>query len=142
MKLVVLGCEDLDTLEEWVDEIFSKVPNKDLPPKRWDVAIYTENELLIQTFARLVMESRTLELSFLYRDEEDYYKLHPSRYLSHLISHEGRGSILSYIKVKGWATGLWAGSLSLYPSNGIFKITVQLTEDGLKQYYEIIKIVF
>lgn len=28
-------------------EIFSKVPNKDLPRKRWDLPVYTENELLI-----------------------------------------------------------------------------------------------
>lgn len=36
MKLVVLGRENLDTLGEWVEEIFSKVPNKDLPRERWD----------------------------------------------------------------------------------------------------------
>jgi insulysin len=143
MKLVVLGREDLDTLEEWIEEIFSKIPNKDLPRKRWDdVALYTENELLIQTFARPVMESRTLELSFLFRDEEEYYESHPSRYLSHLIGHEGPGSILSYIKAKGWANGLGAGGTSLCPGSGLFNINVKLTEDGLKHYHEIVKIIF
>jgi insulysin len=143
MKLVVLGREDLDTLEAWVDEIFSKIPNMDLPRKRWDnVALYTEKELLIQSFVRPVMDSRGLELSFLYRDEEDYHESHPSRYLSHLIGYEGPGSILSYIKVKGWANGLGAGGLSLCPGSGLFNISVKLTEDGLKHYHEIVRIIF
>lgn len=58
MKLVVLGCESLDTLEEWVEEFFSQVPNKDMPKKRCDdVAVYTRNELLTQTFVRPVFQS-------------------------------------------------------------------------------------
>lgn len=143
MKLVVLGRETLNTLEEWVEEIFSKVPNKDLPRKRWDdISVYTDKELLIQTFAKPVFESRSLDISFLYRDEEDYYESHPSRYLSHLIGHEGPGSILAYIKAKGWANGLGAGGSSLCPGSGIFNISVKLTEDGLKHYKEIVKIIF
>lgn len=143
MKLVVLGRETLDTLEEWVEEIFSKVPNKNLPRQRWDhVPVYTEKELLIQTFAKPVLESRTLELSFLYRDEEEFYESHPSRYLSHLIGHEGPGSILAHIKTKGWANGLGAGGSSLCPGSGVFNISVKLTEDGLKHYKEIVKIIF
>ncbi|KAJ4346429.1 metalloprotease [Didymosphaeria variabile] len=143
MKLVVLGQENLDTLEEWVEEIFSKVPNKDLPRKRWDdVSVYTDKELLIQTFAKPVFESRSLELSFLYRDEEEFYESHPSRYLSHLIGHEGPGSILAYIKAKGWANGLGAGGSSLCPGSGIFNISLKLTEDGLQHYKEIVKIIF
>ncbi|KAF2021275.1 hypothetical protein BU24DRAFT_416934 [Aaosphaeria arxii CBS 175.79] len=143
MKLVVLGREDLDTLERWVDEIYSPIKNKDLARQRWDdVSVYTENELLTQTFARPVFESRSLELSFLYRDEEDFYETHPSRYLSHLIGHEGPGSILAYIKAKGWANGLGAGGSSLCPGSGIFNINVKLTEDGLKHYKEVTKIIF
>ncbi|KAF2871159.1 Metalloenzyme, LuxS/M16 peptidase-like protein [Massariosphaeria phaeospora] len=143
MKLVVLGRESLDTLEEWVEEIFSKVPNKDLPRKRWDhVPVYTENEVLTHTFARPVFETRSLELSFLFRDEEEYYESHPSRYLSHLIGHEGPGSILAHIKAKGWANSLGAGGSSLCPGSGLFGINIKLTEDGLKHYKEVTKIVF
>ncbi|KAH5622324.1 hypothetical protein HBI51_246980 [Parastagonospora nodorum] len=58
MKLVVLGRESLDTLEEWVEEIFKKLPNKDLDQRRWEMPPYTENELLTQTFAKPVLDSR------------------------------------------------------------------------------------
>ncbi|KAI8933337.1 hypothetical protein NX059_012527 [Plenodomus lindquistii] len=142
MKLVVLGRESLDTLEEWVEEIFAKVPNKDLERLRWDMPVYTENELLTQTFAKPVLESRSLDLQFAYRDEENFYESHPSRYLSHLIGHEGPGSILALIKAKGWANGLGAGGSTLCPGSGVFSISVKLTEDGLKNYKEVAKLIF
>lgn len=143
MKLVILGREDLDTLEQWAEEIFSQVQNKDLPRQRWDnVPVYTKQELLTLTFARPVFESRNLEISFLYRDEENFYESHPARYLSHLIGHEGPGSILAHIKAKGWANGLGAGGSSLCPGSGLFNINVKLTEDGLTHYKEVTKIIF
>ncbi|KAH8732027.1 Metalloenzyme, LuxS/M16 peptidase-like protein [Phaeosphaeriaceae sp. PMI808] len=142
MKLVVLGRESLDTLEEWVEEVFAKVPNKDLGRRQWDMPVYTANELLTQTFAKPVLESRSLELQFTYRDEEAFYESQPSRYLSHLIGHEGPGSILAHIKAKGWANGLGAGGSTLCPGSGLFSISVKLTEEGLKNYKEVAKVVF
>ncbi|KAJ4314445.1 metalloprotease [Neodidymelliopsis sp. IMI 364377] len=142
MKLVVLGRESLDTLEQWVEDIFAQVPNKDLPKSRWDMPVYTDKELLTQVFAKPVLESRSLELQFLYRDEEEFYESHPSRYLSHLLGHEGPGSILAYIKGKGWANGLGAGGSTLCPGSGLFSVNVKLTDEGLKNYKEIAKIIF
>ncbi|KAF2125491.1 insulin-degrading enzyme [Dothidotthia symphoricarpi CBS 119687] len=142
MKLVVLGRESLDTLEEWVEEIFDKIPNKDLPRSRWDMPVYTENELLTQTFAKPVLETRSLELQFLYRDEEEFYESHPSRYLSHLVGHEGPGSILAHLKAKGWGNSLGAGGSTLCPGSGLFQVNVKLTEEGLKNYQEVAKIIF
>jgi insulysin len=142
MKLVVLGRESLDTLEAWVEEVFAEVPNKDLGRRSWEMPVYTENELLTQTFAKPVLESRSLEIQFAYRDEEAFYESQPSRYLSHLIGHEGPGSILAHIKAMGWANGLGAGGSTLCPGSGLFSISVKLTEEGLKNYKEVTKIIF
>ena len=57
-------------------------------------------------------------------------------YISTLVGHEGRGSLLSLLKARGWATGLYAG----VPWGGserntglfLFNVTVTLTEAGLK----------
>ena len=143
MKLAVLGRETLDVLEEWADDIFSQVPNHDLPQLRWDhVPVYTENELLIQAFAKPVTEQRRLDLEFLFRDEDGLYESHPSRYLGHLIGHEGPGSILAYIKAQGWANGLSAGATTLCPGSGVFTISVKLTEEGLRVYRTVVKVMF
>ena len=143
MKLVVLGRESLDELESWVGELFTGVPNQDLPRNRWDgPQPYSENEYLTQVFAKPVMDSRSLDIYFPYQDEEAMYDTQPSRYISHLIGHEGPGSILAYIKAKGWANGLSAGGMPVCPGSAFFSISIKLTEEGLDKYQEVVKVVF
>ena len=143
MKLVVLGRESLDELEEWVAEMFAGVRNKDLPKNRWDgPQPYSEKEYLTQVFAKPVMDSRSLEIYFPYEDEEHMYDTQPGRYIGHLIGHEGPGSILAYIKAKGWANGLSAGAHPVCPGSAFFVISIRLTEEGLEKYQEIVKVVF
>jgi insulysin len=111
MKLVVLGREPLDVLEGWAADLFAGVRNKHLEQNRWDKEQpFGEEDLLTQCFAKPVMDSRQLDLSFPFIDEEQLFESQPSRYISHLIGHEGPGSIMSYIKSKGWANGLSAGT--------------------------------
>ncbi|KAI9883166.1 MAG: Methyltransferase-like protein 7B [Watsoniomyces obsoletus] len=143
MKLVVLGRESLDELQSWVVELFAGVRNQDLPQNRWDdEQPLTENELLTQTFAKPVMDTRLLVLTFPFLDEEDLYESQPSRYISHLVGHEGPGSILAYIKERGWATELSAGSNPVCPGAAFFDVSIRLTDEGLKVYKEVIKVVF
>lgn len=143
MKLVVLGKDSLDDLEEWVGELFAGVHNKDLPQPRWDgIQPLTENELMTQIFAKPVMDQRTMEILFPYQNEATMYETQPSRYIVHLIGHEGPGSILAYTKAKGWANGLSAGPITVCPGSAFFLISVSLTEEGLKNYQEIVKVIF
>ncbi len=144
MKLVVLGKEPLDELEQWVDEFFAGVKNKDLPENRWagPEQPFTEAELSTQVFAKPVMESRTMEMWFPYPDEEDLYETQPSRFLGHLLGHEGPGSVLAYIKEKGWANGLSCGYYPLCPGTAFFDVEIRLTPEGLERYEEILKVVF
>lgn len=142
MKLVVLGRESLEELEGWVKELFADVPNQDLPQLRWDdIPAFSEREVETQIFAKPVMDMRNLDLHFPYPDEEELWESHPGRYISHLIGHEGPGSILAYIKAKGWANGLGAGPNTICPGTGLFSISIRLTQDGLKNYEEVVKAV-
>ena len=143
MKLVVLGRESLDKLQSWVVELFSEVRNKDLSQNRWDrEQLWTEKELLTQYFAKPLMDMRRLDIIFPFLDEENYYDSHPGRYLSHLIGHQGPGSIFALTKAKGWADNLSAYNSPICPGSAVFRIEVSLTEDGLKNYTEIVKTVF
>ncbi|POR34837.1 Putative zinc protease, partial [Tolypocladium paradoxum] len=144
MKLVVLGREPLNVLQKWVVELFSPIVNKKLPPNRWtdDVPLRAV-DLGTQCFAKPVMDSRELNLIFPFIDEETLFESQPSRYISHLIGHEGPGSIMSYIKSKGWANSLSAGAYPVCPGTpGIFDVSIRLTEEGLKNYPQIAKIFF
>ncbi len=131
MKLVILGREPLDVLEAWAAEFFSAVRNKNLPPNRWEEVVpWGPEQLGTLCFAKPVMDSRELDLSFPLIDEEDLFESQPSRYISHLIGHEGPGSIMSYIKSKGWANALSAGAYPICPGTpGIFDCQIRLTEE-------------
>ncbi|RYP69252.1 hypothetical protein DL771_006220 [Monosporascus sp. 5C6A] len=144
MKLCVLGREPLDVLEMWVADLFSGIPNKHLPQNRWETEVpFTQEHLRLQTFAKPVMDSRELNLYFPFLDEENLYETQPSRYISHLIGHEGPGSIMSYIKSKGWANSLSAGAYLICPGTpGVFDFQVRLTKEGLKHCKEIVKVFF
>ena len=143
MKLVVLGREPLDELQSWVAELFAGVVNKDLPQNRWDgIQPYSDTEVMTRVFAKPVMDSRSVEIYFPYQDEENMFRTQPSRYLSHLIGHEGPGSILAYIKAKGWANGLSAGNMHICPGSAFFTISIRLTPEGLQKYGEVVKVVF
>jgi insulysin len=131
MKLVILGREQLDVLESWTIELFSDIVNKDLPPNRWtDEVPFRDVDLGMQCFAKPVMDSRELNLCFPWIDEEHLYESQPSRYICHLIGHEGPGSIMAYIKNKGWASGLNANAYPVCPGTpGLFDVTIKLTEE-------------
>jgi insulysin len=131
MKLVVLGREDLDTLQTWVEEMFEGVKNKDLPKPYWEGQPLGDEHLMTQVFAKPVMDTRQLEITFPFLDEEHLFRSHPSTYASHLIGHEGPGSLLAYLKKKAWANGLSAGSIHVCSGSAFFQISIKCTEEGL-----------
>ncbi|KAH8696868.1 insulin-degrading enzyme [Phaeosphaeriaceae sp. PMI808] len=142
MKLVVLGRENLNTLQEWAESIFSEIPNKDLPPNRWDMPLYNEDQLLTQAFVKPVLEKRSLELQFMHRDEELLYESHPSWYMAYLLGHKGPGSIFALVRANGWAYDIEAGGYTPCQGSGLFTVTVELTKSGVVRYKEIVKIIF
>ncbi|KAK9711990.1 metalloprotease, partial [Basidiobolus ranarum] len=142
MKLVVLGRESLDKLTDWVVNKFSPIQNKSIAVPEFPGSPLTPLELQKQVKIRPVKDIRTLELAFPFPDQYPMYKVQPGRYLSHLIGHEGAGSILSLLKKKGWANYLSAGASHGGIGFEFFKISVDLTEEGLNHTDEIVRIVF
>ena len=84
-----------------------------------------------------VKQGHNLTLTFQLPSLFHAYKAKPDDYISHLVGHEGRGSLLSALKAKGWASAISAGvSESGYERNSavyMFEVTVTLTEAGLRQ---------
>lgn len=64
-----------------------------------------------------------------------HYRNHPGTYISNLIGHEGKGSILSYLMKEGLATSLSSGNSDNYDCYTDFTITLDLTEKGLTNYH-------
>ncbi|MBF0287451.1 MAG: insulinase family protein [SAR324 cluster bacterium] len=141
MNLVVLGKENLDTLQNWVETYFHDIKNLDLPPFTFPQKYLSKSNQLRLLRIKPVKDSRTLQLTFPLPSVRHRYDSKPSQLLGFLIGHEGTGSLLSLLKKEGLATGLSAGGHS-QSSYGTFRISIQLTPQGLKNYKTVITRVF
>ncbi|CAJ0636661.1 14542_t:CDS:10 [Entrophospora sp. SA101] len=142
MKLVVLGQEPLDQLTQWVVDKFSDINNKSIPAPIFKETPYTKNELMKKVFVKPVKDLIILKIRFPFPVQDPLFRAKPGRYLSHLLGHEGAGSIFSLLKKKGLANSLDAGPGDAGAGFGFFYIDVDLTESGLANYEEIVKIIF
>lgn len=142
MNLAVLGKESLDHLTQLVVEQFSSVPNRNIIPDRFDGSPYTEKELSKLILTRMVKDTNYLEITFPMPDQAPYYDTQPLGFISYHIGHEGPGSIMSYLKKKGWVNSLSAGASGGATGFELFKITLDLTADGLGNYKQVVQIIF
>lgn len=143
MKLCVLGREDLDTLSEWVYDLFKDVKNHgDRPPPSYKSVMLTPDYLMKIIRAKPVKDLKKVEVTFAVPDMDLNWESKPDHYISHLIGHEGSGSLLSYLKSLGWANELSAGAHSVSTDNACFSVDIELTDKGLEHYEDVVLSIF
>jgi len=142
MALAVLGKEPLDQLREWVIEKFSSVPSSDKTRLEVDKPLFRPDQLPARIDIVPVKDRRSLSLSFPVPPVDAYFRSKPTLYISHMIGHEGKGSLLSLLKEKGWADGLSAGVGLRHPDDATFGISLQLTPEGLAHVDDVVSDVF
>ncbi|CAF3867523.1 unnamed protein product [Adineta steineri] len=143
MNLAVLGNQSLDELESLVMKSFNDVPNKKLKQVKYPSDPYGESKRKTIYYVVPVKEFRYLRIRWVIPDHKDLYYCNPESYLSHLIGHEGDGSLLSYLKKLGLATELIVSG-GTYVASGFnfFTVGLVLTIEGLSRWEEIIYIVY
>uniref|UniRef100_A0A672JBV9 Nardilysin a (N-arginine dibasic convertase) n=1 Tax=Salarias fasciatus TaxID=181472 RepID=A0A672JBV9_SALFA len=145
MTLAVQSKEKLDTLEEWVREIFSKVPNNGLPkPDFSDMLDPFDTPAFCKLYRVVpVRKVHALNITWALPPQEKYYRVKPLHYISWLIGHEGTGSILSLLRKKCWALALFGGNSETgFDQNttySIFSISITLTDEGFQNFYQVKK---
>ncbi|XP_029356152.1 nardilysin b [Echeneis naucrates] len=148
MTLAVQSKETLDTLEQWVREIFIKVPNNGEP--RPDFS-HLQQPFDTPAFNKLyrvvpVRKVHALTISWAVPPQGKHYRIKPLHYISWLIGHEGTGSILSLLRKKCWALALFGGNSETgFDQNttySIFSISITLTDQGYQNFYQVVDYVF
>lgn len=76
------------------------------------------------------MSFHAIEVSFPLSYQPARWKYKPANFLAHFVGHEGPGSLHSYLKQKGWLTGLSSGPQNLAREFAMFKVTLHLTREG------------
>jgi insulysin len=171
-KLVVLGKESMEELEAMVNRIFIDLVQQfdDDTSKTTTTATTTTEEedvtpppsldrkvILQQLYPTLldqlklpsrlhvvpIPQTHSVELQFPLRELQSLYQSKPTRYLSHLIGHEGKGSLLSLLKSLHYAQELYADDASKScQAWSIFTLKIDLTKTGLDHINDVVHMVF
>ncbi|XP_048256262.1 nardilysin-like [Haliotis rufescens] len=148
MTLVLQSMDSLDTLQEWAVDIFSDIPSNNIPRPSFSHLKDPFDTADFKRFYRVVpMENNhKLEISWSLPSLVDKYREKPQEYLSMLILHEGKGSILSYLKNKLYALAMTGGSDSDgFGHNStwsLFYVSITLTAKGLQNILQVCNAVF
>lgn len=142
MKLVLLGRQDLDTLQDWATQYFLPIQNKNVARPVYTMPRLTPAHLGECVHVQPVKNIRRLILDFPIPDQAQFYNTHPASYLGNVIGHEGEGSLFKYLKDKEWANALTAGSYEVCVGQNKFQVIIELTPAGLEHYTRVIQTVF
>lgn len=71
-----------------------------------------------------------------------YFKTKPGQYISHLMGHEGKNSLLSLLKEKTYVYELVAGSGYDHADFSLIYVDIEVTEMGWENWEEIVELCF
>jgi secreted Zn-dependent insulinase-like peptidase len=91
---------------------------------------------------RSLKDVRSLSLAFPIPSQRQYYRSKPALFVGDMLGHEGKGSLLEYLKQQGLAEGLSAGAGLDYNGGGLFNISVSLTAKGEANWSQVVEAVF
>ncbi len=142
MRLVVLGSQSLDELQELVVPMFTPVLNKSFEHSKIEAPFFTGEELPMFVQVKPQATLRELSVNFPIDDYRAQYREKPISYLGNLVGHEGEGSLLSQLKEYGLAEGLSAGSGIAWRGGSLFSINISLTKKGVDEYQRVLQMLF
>ena len=139
MGLALLSTHTLDQMEGWAREHFSSVKNFNLERNNHDPIVFDKKETARIAKIEPVKDLRDMQITFPLPSTRNMYKSKPGRQFGFILGHEGKGSLLSYLKNKGWALSLSAGTRPETKEYGYATIRIGLTEEGLKEYKDVVR---
>ncbi|CAH0554760.1 unnamed protein product [Brassicogethes aeneus] len=149
MTLAIQARLPMETLQQYVLDCFSNVPNNTL--SKPDLLKNCSGLFDTPQFKRMyyVQPSKDLcqvDLTWALPSLLEKYKSKPQHYISTLMGDEGKGSLLSYLRKKVWVLGTSIGNggsgiehNSVY---SLFTVSLVMTDEGLEHLNEVIEVVF
>ncbi|XP_013184144.2 nardilysin [Amyelois transitella] len=150
MTVAVQSRMDLPDLEQYVVNTFGRIPSNKSPPDDFTAFSYTPAsvtpEFTSMFYMKPVSEVTELHLTWCMRSLISEYESKPHQYISYLLGHEGKGSLLSYLRKKVWALGIYTGNsesgIDYTSMHSLFLTQVVLTKEGLDHIDEVLDAIF
>ncbi|MEM7259541.1 MAG: insulinase family protein, partial [Pseudomonadota bacterium] len=142
MSLAIAGRDSLDQLEQWAREKFSAIDNRQAQPQKFDIDLYTQDQLATRIDIKPLTDQRFLLMTFPIPKDPQHRFSRPRAYIGNVLGHEGKGSLLSELKRHGWVNGLSAGGSTATRNATSFDVSIGLTESGTRQIDDVVEAVF
>ena len=145
MRMTVIGGFDLSVLQRRVENMFNIIPssprlkspytldNSTVPAKSSVNNLgYPFSNLSTLNYVIPLKSRHTFNLTYQLPSQTGKYKCKPTDYISHLLGHEAKGSVLTFLKERNLAQSIYAGvgGSGYEDSSGwcLFCVSVEMTE--------------
>ncbi|XP_005105938.1 nardilysin [Aplysia californica] len=146
MTLVIHSMDTLDVIEKQIIRIFSKIPNNAIPRPKFIKPPFQERSFNKLLKVIPMEDVHKMELIWALPPLMDHYRARVIEFLSLLLGHEGKGSILSVLRKRHLALEMSGGNdMTGYTHNSTwsaFILSIKLTDVGMKQYEEVLGVIF
>ena len=145
MTAVVLGQEPLDALQQMATDTLGGVANRKLPRPTFGDAGQPIGDGALPRLLHVtpIKQRRSIDLQWYLPPLQMHHRAKPCDFVSHLLGHEGAGSVLAALKEAGLADGLSAGvdTDELTSAATMICVSVDLTPHGLVHLDDVVGLV-
>jgi len=142
MRLAVLGRESLDDLQKMVEEYFGSVRNGGGVPQDYATEPWPQDKLQRILSVVPLKDMRSVSVCWPLPPTHRHLFSKPELYMSHVLGHEGEGSLHDVLNQKGWVESLSAGPTQSFSDQQLFSVSVALTPEGDRHREEILALIF
>ena len=143
MRLAVISPLPLDQLRDLVVADFNDVPNLNRPLSTLNRPLFLPSERPKFVYIEPVKNVRKLTLVWDLPSKFAHMQAtNPEAIICYVLGHEGKGSLLAYLKKEKLAESLSCGNYQMGQNNVWMTLEVSLTDEGLKQLNRVIESCF
>ena len=149
MKLAIITHSSLDDIQEQVNRMFSDVRADSLNDKvelygnlNTTELPYKKEELGKIVYYKKISAGNIIDFMFSMNSTGSNYDTKPLDYVDYLLKSSGEKSLINFLKKRNLANKLESSTYESFKSFSIYYISVELTDEGLQDLDNVIKLVF
>ena len=139
INAVLLSALPIEEMKAKAVPYFLEIANKQLPSIDYELH-YLPANLGKLVRMRSIKDESIMEFFWAVDPLRPHHKHHPEKYITHVLGHEGKHSLLSLLKEREYASKIVSYSHDL-PRQSIVGLEIQLTEAGVEDYEKVYNLV-
>lgn len=142
MKLCVVGRASLDDLQKTVLDKFGPIRAGAGVGYEYSTLPWPAEKLGRRFSCVPLKEARTLSVCWPLPPQSAHLFAKPELYISHVLGHEGEGSLHAVLNQMGWVDQLSAGPSQPFSDSQLFAVNISLTPEGDSEREKVLALLF